>query len=270
MHWTLIFSHLFGEFASKRFSPAIQRTINRLYTKLTRLDMSEFEDPDNYSSLNTLFSRRLKYERKIADDAGVVISPVDALITECGTVEDGLLLQIKGMSYSVDKLLTKQYSKLVKKVYSGNFINFYLSPKDYHRYHAPCRLKVASILYEPGKLYPVNSFSCRRMPELFIQNERVIMECYDIKDRLVFIVLVGALDVGKIVISFDSRVHKNANPNKSFYYEYEDLWLEKAEQIGMFMLGSTVVMISQPGAFDNIKAERGKKVCFGQEIARLA
>ena len=125
-----------------------------------------------------------------------------------------------------------------------------------------------SLLYKPGKLYPVNISSCRKRLNLFIQNERVIIECYDIAGRLFFIVLVGALDVGKIILSFDSRVHKNVNCGKPSYYKYENLWLDKAEQIGMFMMGSTVVLIGQPDTF-NIEVGQGEKIRFGEPVARL-
>ena len=268
MHWTALFSHLFGIFASKEFPPFIRKIINNLYVKLMRVDMSEFNDPDSYPTLNALFSRELKYKRTIDTDDEILISPVDALVTECGTIKDNILLQIKGMPYSVDDLLTDRYVSCAQKIYGGSFINFYLSPKDYHRYHAPCKLRIVSLLYKPGKLYPVNISSCRKRLNLFIQNERVIIECYDIAGRLFFIVLVGALDVGKIILSFDSRVHKNVNCGKPSYYKYENLWLDKAEQIGMFMMGSTVVLIGQPDTF-NIEVGQGEKIRFGEPVARL-
>jgi len=263
-------SQLFGRFANYEFSSGVQSFINSAYVNLLGLDMSEFAPPSTYPTLNKLFTRELRKRRAIDYRKGSFISPVDGLVTECGKLDQNKALQIKGMSYRVDELLTQQYSDEVKALYNGTYINFYLSPKDYHRYHMPYKLRVASILHQPGKLYPVNFPSLRRTKNLFVENERVIVECFTESNRRIFIVLVGALNVGKMTISFDHRIKTNAQKLEPTYYRYDDKerWLNKGDLLGMFMMGSTVLVFAEPGLID-LRVGAGVKVRFGEKVALI-
>jgi len=259
---TNIVSRGFGKFASHRFHPILQKFINRSYVKLLDLDMSEFKDPENYESLNALFTRPLEKERSLGEE---IISPTDSLITECGRLERDKALQIKGMSYSVDELLRECDAQ---KVYDGEYVNFYLSPRDYHRYHMPDTLKIKRAIHIPGKLYPVNMRYLKKKLNLFIENERVILECESQEGKRVYIVLVGALNVGKMTLVFERRIETNKNKEIAIY-EYEDLWLQKGELLGYFKMGSTVLLFFEPG-FCQLVVESGKRVRFGETIARRA
>ena len=263
-------SQLFGRFANHEFSSGVQSFINSAYVNLLGLDMSEFAPPSTYPTLNKLFTRELRKRRAIDLSKSSFISPVDGLVTECGKLDQNKALQIKGMSYSVDELFTQQYSDEVKALYNGTYINFYLSPKDYHRYHMPYKLRVTSILHQPGKLYPVNFPSLRRTKNLFVENERVIVECFTESNRRVFIVLVGALNVGKMTISFDHRIKTNAQKLEPTYYRYDDKerWLNKGDLLGMFMMGSTVLVFAEPGLMD-LRVGTGAKVRFGEKVALI-
>ena len=263
-------SHLFGCFANYEFSSGVQSFINRAYVNLLGLDMSEFAPPSTYPTLNKLFTRELKKRRRVDLLKNSFISPVDGLITECGKIDQNRAFQIKGMSYNIDELFTQQYSNEIKPLYGGTYMNFYLSPKDYHRYHMPYKLKVVSILHQPGKLYPVNYPSLRKTKNLFVENERVIVECFTESNRRIFIVLVGALNVGKITIAFDHRIKTNAQNLKPIYYKYDDKerWLNKGDLLGMFMMGSTVLVFAELGLID-LKIEAGAKVRFGQKVALI-
>jgi phosphatidylserine decarboxylase len=269
-HLTNRVSELFGKFASHEFSSGVQSFINSAYVSLLGLDMSEFAPPSTYPTLNALFTRELRKRRVIDFSKGSFISPVDGLVTECGKVDKNSALQIKGMSYNIDELFTKHYGDEVKALYNGTYINFYLSPKDYHRYHMPYRLRVASILHQPGKLYPVNFPSLRKRENLFIENERVIVECFTESNRRIFIVLVGALNVGKMTISFDHRIKTNAQKFEPTYYRYDDKerWLNKGDLLGMFMMGSTVLVFAEPGLID-LRVAVGTKVRFGKKVALI-
>ena len=155
-HFTAIISSAFGKFASKAFSPSIQNVINSGYVKLMGLDMSEFREPKTYETLNQLFTRALEKPRAFPKEEDALISGVDALITDAGVIKEGKAYQIKGMSYNIEDLLGEYHQEAALKVEGGAFINFYLSPKDYHRYHMPMNLKVKSLTHIPGKHYPVN------------------------------------------------------------------------------------------------------------------
>ncbi|NPA03259.1 MAG: phosphatidylserine decarboxylase, partial [Epsilonproteobacteria bacterium] len=186
------------------------------------------------------------------------------LVTQLGKVEKGKAFQIKGMEYEVEKLL--EGAKEVKKILEGEYINLYLSPKDYHRFHMPLKLKVERLIHLPGKLYPVNFFYLKRKKNLFIENERVILECKTQEGKVAYIVLVGALNVGKIKIVFEKRLQTNRSKTPRVF-EYKNLWLEKGELLGYFMMGSTILLFFEPN-FCKWVVEVGEKVRFGQQIAK--
>jgi phosphatidylserine decarboxylase len=128
-HVTNTISQLFGKFASREFSKPVQNFINKKYVKWMGLDMSEFDDPTNYPTLNALFTRKLSKPRSFDTDSSVMISPCDAWISECGSLENFDALQIKGMRYDVREFLT-EYSDthMQEAVIDGSYVNFYLSP----------------------------------------------------------------------------------------------------------------------------------------------
>ncbi len=260
---TNIISNGFGKFANHRFHPLLQKFINNSYVKFLKLDMSEFKNPSEYKSLNELFTRELIKKRKIDLDEKVVISPTDSLITECGKLKKDRLLQIKGMEYSVNSLLLECKNR--KKVYDGDFINFYLSPRDYHRYHMPYDLKIKRVVHIPGKLYPVNLRFLRKKLNLFVENERVVLECLTKDKKTVYIVLVGALNVGKMSLVFEKRIQTNQD-REVRVFEYENLWMKKGELLGYFNMGSTVVLLFEK---DSVKldVEPNRYVKFGQKVA---
>ncbi len=247
-HFTSILSSGFGKFASKEFPPSVQNFINASYVKLMGLDMSEFREPSTYPTLNKLFTRALETSRALPENENVFISGVDALITDTGTIIDAKAYQIKGMSYDIDRLFGEYHQKAVAKVEGGEFINFYLSPKDYHRYHMPMRLKVNSLTHIPGKHYPVNFPLLRHKHDLFIENERVIIECEDVKGRTQMLVLVAALNVGQMVVTFEEKVRTNSEIREPVHYEYKDLWVERGEFYGWFEMGSTILTFSEKGS----------------------
>lgn len=267
-HYSSFISHMFGKFASREFSPKIQRFINKSYVKLMRLDMSNFGKPESYPSLNTLFTRSFQITPKQAVEQGDIISPCDALVTECGKVEGAMAMQIKGMEYDLAGLLSGKYAKYLDLFEGGEYINLYLSPRDYHRYHAPFDLDMISVLHIPGKLYPVNMPLLKYKLNLFIENERVVIECIDSDGIRHFIVLVGALNVGKMVFIFDDRIKTNTKLRQRSFYSYaEPIKLQMAELFGWFEMGSTILMFSQKNSV-SYTVSAGKKVSFGEPIGK--
>lgn len=247
-HFTSIISSGFGKFASKAFPSVVQKCINTGYVKLMGLDMREFKEPAEYPTLNKLFTRALETPRALPEEKDALISGVDALITDAGTITEGRAYQIKGMSYSIEALFGEYHKEAAAKVEGGEFINFYLSPKDYHRYHTPMRLKVKSLTHIPGKHYPVNFPLLRNKVDLFIENERVVIECEDEKGRTQILVLVAALNVGQMVVTFEEKVRTNSEIREPVHYEYEEFWVERGEFYGWFEMGSTILTFSEKGS----------------------
>jgi phosphatidylserine decarboxylase len=268
-HYTSAISRLFGRFAAKEFSKGFQKFINKSYVKLMGLDMSAFEAPESYPSLNRLFTRALVLNRTFDATPDVVISPCDGRISDAGYIHHGQAHQIKGMSYDTAALLGAKYGKDMERIEGGAYINLYLSPTDYHRYHIPFDLSVHSITHIPGKLYPVNMPLLRNKLNLFIENERVVIECSDNYGAKHYIVLVGALNVGKMVVTFEPRTQTNTSEKFRQHYDYDEpRELKKGELFGWFEMGSTIVIISEKDSV-HYDVNIGQKVQYAQTIGKL-
>lgn len=265
-HWTNSMSNLFGEFANKKFPSPIQRLINKLYAAFLNLDLSEFHDVGSYESLNALFTRNLIRERAFDDNPSLMISPVDSLITVQGQLKNDTLLQIKGIEYSINRLLTKHATHL-PHILNGDFITFYLLPANYHRYHAPTSFQLKKLIHVPGMLYPVRLQSVKKRKSLFVQNERVVLECEHQTGNIFYLVFIGATNVGKMVFHFEPGVETNTTRSVQVY-EYAKKLFYKGECLGYFKMGSTVVMVSQKN-FLELNARINQKVKFGDVVAQI-
>jgi phosphatidylserine decarboxylase len=268
-HITSLISQNFGKFASKEFPQWFQKIVNQSYVSLMGLDMSEFNPPSSYKTLNKLFTRELKEDREYSLDEADFISPCDSLISECGDIEDDYAFQIKGMKYRVNELLGDKFDDDEKlNVSDGTFVNFYLSPKDYHRYHIPTNLKVLKAVHIPGKFYPVNMPSLKKRLNLFIENERVVIHCEASNGKRFFMVLVSALNVGVMQVSFEPKIQTNASATTPQAYEFENLNLNKGFDFGCFEMGSTIVIVAQKD-FLELNVEAGQNVRYAQTIATI-
>jgi phosphatidylserine decarboxylase len=245
-HITNKISNIFHKFANTKFPTTIQNLINTAYVKLLGLDMKEFKSASSYKCLNDLFTREIinPHNRNIDQNLDHFISPTDSFVTSQGFIKEDTALQIKGMEYSIEELLTSSIDrKNYEKMLNGSFMNFYLSPKDYHRYHASYDCQVTKLIHVPGKLYPVNFRCLNKKKSLFVQNERVILECLTKDGNLFYMVFVGALNVGKMVFEFESAIETNSEANTIKVYEYENLYIKKGQCLGYFKMGSTVLML---------------------------
>ncbi len=267
-HWTNAISGLFGGIARTAFPGPIQRAINRLYAASMNVDLSDFNRIDDYATLDALFTRKLTKKRRFDDDPNTIISPADSFITASGRLRRDLLLQVKGMGYSVKDLLTGS-ARHLDDMMDGDYINFYLSPRDYHRYHAPASLRVERLIHVPGRLHPVNPPSLRKRKDLFPRNERVVLECEHESGGLLYLVFVGATMVGGMTFEFEPRVRTNTSSRSVKVYDYEDQRIVKGDCIGCFHMGSSIVMISGKD-FLEIMAPLNRKIRFGAPAARVA
>lgn len=266
-------SLLFGRFANYAFPRFFQRIINAVYVRIFHIDLSDFATADTYPTLNALFTRALVKSRAFDTNPNALISPSDSLIMEQGRifVEDSTqkALQIKGMSYPIDEFLGESRCVLnaLDSASPLSFVNLYLSPSDYHHYHAPCDMRILEARYFGGVLLPVNPPSLRKNHHLFIQNERVVLVAEDLRGKRLYYVAVGALNVGKMIFHFEPKIHTNATPNAREIYTYTTpIEIKKGKELGTFMMGSTIVLIAQ-GV--HLQAQSGAKVAQGDTIALL-
>jgi len=267
-HITSAISQGFGKFASKEFPRWFQKIVNNSYVGLMGLDMRDFNAPSSYRSLNALFTRKLKEDRKYSLNAEDFISPCDSLISECGTITDDYALQIKGMRYKCADFIGSEFSDVEKSIIDGGeFINCYLSPKDYHRYHMPTNLKVLKAVHIPGKFYPVNMPSLKKRLNLFIENERVVILCEATNGKRFYMVLVSALNVGVMQVSFEPKIQTNAVATTPQAYEFTDMFLDKGSDFGCFEMGSTIIILAEKDMLE-VDVKAGDNVRYGQTIAK--
>ncbi|MDR2906197.1 MAG: phosphatidylserine decarboxylase [Helicobacteraceae bacterium] len=267
-HRTNLISLLFGKFANKKHLKAIQNFINGSYVKMMGLDMGEFNSPKSYATLNELFTRSLLKKREIASGENIAVSPCDSLITDFGKIQENTLFQIKGMGYKLNDLLPNYSEEFLRDFNGGTYINFYLSPRDYHRYHSPLNLTAIKLTHIPGKLYPVNMPYLRKKLNLFCENERVLLECRDQNDKKWFLVFVGALNVGKMAFNFLPDFETNISITKIREFEINKNF-KFGEELGYFKMGSTIVLIAEKEAIKNTRIEINQKVKFGDLIAEV-
>lgn len=215
------------------------------------VDMSEAENPDiaSYASFNDFFGRPLKPGVRPLADADF-ISPVDGAISQFGAIDDHHILQAKGHRFTTTQLLAGD-AALADRFRHGSFANLYLSPKDYHRLHMPCAGRLRRMIYVPGALFSVNPTTARGVPGLFARNERVVC-VFDSETHGRFVmVLVGATIVGSMATTW----HGVVNPRRTGViaeWEYADrpIALEQGEEMGRFLLGSTVIMLFEKDVID--------------------
>ena len=267
-HITSAISQGFGKFASKEFPTWFQKIVNSSYVGLMGLDMSDFAPTSSYQSLNALFTRNLTQDREFSKDANDFISPCDSLISECGTITDDYALQIKGMQYKCADFIGSEFSDEEKSIVDdGTFVNCYLSPKDYHRYHIPIDLKVLKAVHVPGKFYPVNMPSLKKRVNLFIENERVVILCETASGKKFYMVLVSALNVGVMQVAFEPLIQTNACATKPQTYTFENLHLKKGDDFGCFEMGSTIIILAEKDML-SLEIAAGEDVKYGQTIAK--
>jgi phosphatidylserine decarboxylase len=128
---------------------------------------------------------------------------------------------------------------------------------------------VLKAVHIPGKFYPVNFPSLKKRLNLFIENERVVIKCETMQGKIFYMVLVSALNVGVMKVSFEPRIQTNADVTKEQVYEFDNLYLDKGDDFGCFEMGSTIVILSEKDMFEEILVNAGDKVKFGDTIAKL-
>jgi phosphatidylserine decarboxylase len=213
------------------------------FVKRYQVNMAEAANPDiaSYTSFNEFFTRPLKAgARPLA--AADFICPVDGAISQLGPIDKDQIFQAKGHHYSSTALVGGD-AALAAQFDNGTFATIYLSPRDYHRIHMPCDGRLTRMIYVPGDLFSVNPTTARGVPGLFARNERVV--CVFESDHGPFVLtLVGATIVGSMATVWHGVVNPPRRPDIcEWNYEPGSVSLRKGEEMGRFLLGSTVVML---------------------------
>ncbi len=231
-----ILSKIVVSIARTPFPKPLQCFINKTYAKFYKIDMSEFdpEDPCEYKTLNDFFIRRKKFIEFYEED-DIFVSPSDSLVIAEGDIKDNYVYQIKGKKYKLSELIPYE-----TKLEDGYFVNLYLSPHDYHRYHVPVDMEIVKATYIPGTLRPVKPGVLEK-ELVFPKNKRIVLRCKDKKERYFYFVAVGAMIVGKIIMNFDERLQKDYDKITTFEYE-TPVKLKKGDELGRFEFGSSILL----------------------------
>lgn len=271
-------SRAFGGVADLPLPRPLRRAILGAFARAVGIDITEAERPlEEYGSLNQFFVRRLRAGvRSWPGDSGTTGSPVDGVAGQFGTVADGRILQAKGRWYSAAELLGSDEE--ARAFEGGEFITLYLSPRHYHRIHAPSSGLIRKARHIPGALLPVNAPAVAHIPDLFARNERLL--CYlDGPLGRVAVVAVGAYNVGRISAAFDPAW--NAPPGRSAWVtnrrgletearRYDPpVRVREGDEIMAFHLGSTVVLLFEPGRIQlRPELRPGMDVVLGEPIGK--
>ncbi|HSP18231.1 MAG TPA: archaetidylserine decarboxylase [Myxococcaceae bacterium] len=230
------------------------------------MDMTEAElDLRGYRRFSDFFSRGLRPGARTVDPGqGAVVSPVDGVVSQAGTLDAGSCPQAKGIHFPVEKLLDD--AELAERFANGGaYTTLYLSPRDYHRVHAPVEGSIVSSRYLPGELWPVNPPTVRNRDALFCLNERLVTVMDTAVGRCA-VVKVGATCVGRIRAAYDDRLtHAGQAAGLRTYFPPKPV--PRGAELGRFEMGSTVILLFEPGRVVWDAAMRpGAVVRMGQRI----
>ena len=258
---------LAGKLASAK-AGKLTTAVIRWFVKRYQVNMAEAAEPniEAYESFNEFFTRPLKKGARRITKADF-ISPVDGAISQLGDIKVDQILQAKGHHYSTLTMLAGN-KELASSFENGHFATLYLSPKDYHRIHMPCDGTLKSMTYVPGDLFSVNPTTAQGVPGLFARNERVICE-FDSAHGVFVLILVGATIVGSMATVW----HGVVNPPRvgritTWTYENQSITLKQGEEMGRFLLGSTVVMLFPENTITfNRTWKPAKPIKLGEKMA---
>lgn len=277
LHYLLpqfLLTKLAGWLAERRWGK-FTHTLIALFAKHYQINMDEAAESQykQYASFNEFFIRRLKEGvRPICQGDEVLCLPADGKVSECGEIVNGLLIQAKGHYFTLESLLAGD-EELAKECADGSFITTYLSPRDYHRVHMPCRGVLRKMIYVPGDLFSVNPFLAEHVPNLFARNERVIC-VFDTEFGVMVQILVGATITASISTVWAGVI----NPPRSGavkVWTYPELGnasivLEKGQEMGAFRLGSTVINVFPKGAVAlDERLQAGVETRMGEVLANI-
>jgi phosphatidylserine decarboxylase len=264
------YASLVGWSARRHIPRPLRAPVYGAFSRVVGADVGEAERRlDEYTTFGDFFARRLREGARRFDAApDALIAPCDGRLAASGAVGDGTLVQAKGRDYALAELLCDDIA--AARFEGGWFATIYLSPADYHRVHAPLDGKITAYDYVPGALWPVKPFFTRNVDGLFAKNERAVIHL-DTAVGPVAVVMVSAVGVGNIFLSHpgtDSRGWRSGGELRRLELP-EPVPVKRGDELGAFLLGSTVIVVTPPGVVPEAPAE-GEVVRCGHPIARIA
>ncbi len=266
-------SYAMGRLADANVPQAVLDRAIAAFVKAYGINLSEAViPPGGFSSFDDFFTRKLKEgARPIEPAEDIMVSPADGKVEDCGEIDLRGELRIKGRVYRVEELLDEADAEAYR---GGYFAVVYLSPRDYHRVHAPVTGAVSRSRHISGTLYPVNKIGLEHRPRLFAENERVAITQETNTGKIVT-VMVGAIGVGRISLAFDDAIWTNSTGKElgertEVLRDYDDgPLIVKGAELGTFHLGSTAIVFVPKAANPAPLIRMGDTVRLGQALCRL-
>lgn len=264
--------HLISSGAGKLAESGNLRLKNFLIDRFIRaynVDMSTalIEDPHQYETFNDFFTRKLKPNIRPIAPTPEIACPCDGKISQLGTLKNNQLFQAKNFYYDLSSLLADDQN-LVEQFMNGSFATLYLAPHNYHRVHMPLDGELQQTIFVPGSLFSVNNTTADYVPNLFARNERLI-SIFSTSAGPMAVILIGALIVGSIKMVWnDVAIRHDQITSKA--YGRGAIKLVKGEELGLFKLGSTVVLLfgHEKVEWSN-KLHPGLETKFGESLGKI-
>ena len=260
--------------ATRSRNPTFKNALIRLFMRGFKPDMRDavVTEPTAYASFNEFFTRALRPgTRPVDPDPRAIVSPVDGTVSEAGTLSADRLLQAKGHEYSLRALLAGN-AAWERSFVGGTFATIYLAPYNYHRIHMPIAGELRESFYVPGRLFSVNRTTAQLVPGLFSRNERVVCG-FDTAGMPWGLILVGALNVGSMATVWHGDVTPRRHREVTALPVTDVLaptLLAKGDEMARFNMGSTVILLSPPGAAEwSASLTAGKVLRMGERIGTL-
>lgn len=242
------------------------------FARLYGIDTSEAERSlTEYGRVDDFFTRRLAPGLRPMDPrTDAVVSPADGTVVESGWAVEGHLIQAKGVLFDLSELLADDPA--AARLEGGAYLITYLSPRDYHRVHSPVAGRVLGWRHVPGTLFPVGAKSVEREPGLFVRNERFVT-LIEGDAGLCAVVMVAAVGVGHVTAAYDAEVATHHGSFLRAGMRKRDYELPpsvgKGDEIGTFHLGSTTIVVFEPGRVELGAFAPGGTTRMGETIGRV-
>ena len=252
--------------------PEIKNYLIEKFVKAFDVDIEEVRGdvPDAFATFNDFFVRELVDDARPVDDREhALVSPVDGTLSIAGRLRRDVIVQAKGIDYTLDELLATDLSN-AHAYDDGQFATIYLAPYNYHRVHAPLQGRLLAARYIPGDLFSVNEATVARVPKLFRRNERLVLH-FETAIGPVALIFVGALNVGSISTPWTGEIR----PRSRGTVDVLDLSahprdVDKGDLLGWFNMGSTVILLLPQGTCTwDAALPAGSRLRMGQALALL-
>jgi len=267
------FSHAVGWLSRRRVPRPLRQPLYKGFARVAGADLSAVDRPlESFERFDDFFTRPLPPgARPLAEGEGVIVSPVDAVVSETGVATGGRLIQAKGLDYTVRGLLADAAE--AAHFEGGAYATLYLAPRDYHRIHSPATGRILGYRHIPGAFFLVNALSVRHVPGLFSVNERLVTFIETTALGRVAVVKVAATGVGHITLAYDREVgtHRRGPTGRNGWAQRygSPRPIAAGAELGMFHLGSTVILLFEPGRV-RLDLATGDRVRVGERIGEAS